>query len=547
MPRTLRHATRAALLASTLVAAPSVAPLAAQPTLTQPLSTSAPTGDSVITRMYEEGMRRSQVVPFAQVLMDSIGPRLTGSPANRAANDWLLRTYTAWGVTARNEKYGTWRDWTRGPSRIELVSPRVRTLEATMLAWSPATAPAGVSGEVVTLPRAAETKDSAGFARWLGSVRGKFVLTSMAQPTCRPDSDWQAWAMPATFTAMAAQRDTATAEFRSRLTSSGYNARSLTAAIEAAGAAGVLTNPWSRGWGVDKIQSGRTTKIPSFDVSCEDYGLLARLADNGQHPRIRAFADAKLAPNESPVFNTIAEIRGSEKPDEYVMLSAHLDSWDAGSGATDNGTGTITMLEAMRILKAAYPHPKRTILVGHWSGEEQGDIGSAAFAADHPEVLKGLQALFNQDNGTGEIDTVQTNGFVDAAGNVARWMSRMPADVVRATVVQMPGYAHNESSDSDAFTCHDTPGFFLTSSDWSYGDYTWHTNRDTFDKVAFDVIKRNATLVAMLAYQASEDPERVSRARRIPPTNPRSGQPLQPPRCGTPPRSFAETLLRPAR
>jgi hypothetical protein len=111
----------------------------------------------------------------------------------------------------------------------------------------------------------------------------------------------------------------------------------------------------------------------------------------------------------------------------------------------------------------------------------------------------------------------------------------------------MPGYAHNESSDSDAFTCHDTPGFFLTSSDWSYGDYTWHTNRDTFDKVAFDVIKRNATLVAMLAYQASEDPERVSRARRIPPTNPRSGQPLQPPRCGTPPRSFAETLLRPAR
>ena len=121
------------------------------------------------------------------------------------------------------------------------------------------------------------------------------------------------------------------------------------------------------------------------------------------------------------------------------MLSAHLDSWDAGSGATDNGTGTITMLEAMRILKTAYPNPKRTILVGHWSGEEEGDIGSSAFAADHPEILKGLQALFNQDNGTGEIDSVQTNGFIDAAPSLARWMSRMPADLTKNVALMLPG------------------------------------------------------------------------------------------------------------
>ena len=150
------------------------------------------------------------------------------------------------------------------------------------------------------------------------------------------------------------------------------------------------------------------------------------------------------------------------------MLSAHLDSWDAGSGATDNGTGTITMLEAMRILKTAYPRPKRTILVGHWSGEEEGDIGSGAFAADHPEILSGLQALFNQDNGTGEIDTVQTNGFIDAAPSLARWMSRMPADLTRNIALMLPGVAHDESTDSDAFDCRDAPAFFLTSSDWSY-------------------------------------------------------------------------------
>jgi hypothetical protein len=336
-----------------------------------------------------------------------------------------------------------------------------------------------------------------------------------------------------------AQRDTALADWNARLSAAHVNPRTLIPALDAAGVAAVLTNSWSRGWGVDKIQSTRTRSAPSFDVSCEDYTLLWRLAENGQHPRVRALAQATLAPAESPVYNTIARIPGSEKPNEYVMLSAHLDSWDSGSGATDNGTGTIVMLEAMRILHSAYPQPKRTILVGHWSGEEEGDIGSNAFAADHPEVLKGLQALFNQDNGTGEIDSVQTNGFVDAAPALARWMSRMPADLTRNITLMLPGVAHNESTDSDAFDCRNAPGFFLTSSDWSYTDYTWHTNRDTYDKVNFDELKRNATLVAMFAYQASEDPTFLSRARRVPPTDARTGQPMRVPECDQAPRSFS--------
>jgi Zn-dependent M28 family amino/carboxypeptidase len=255
-------------------------------------------------------------------------------------------------------------------------------------------------------------------------------------------------------------------------------------------------------------------------------------------------AESRLAAAESPVFNTVARIDGSEKPNEYVMLSAHLDSWDAGSGATDNGTGTITMLEAMRILKHAYPRPKRTILIGHWSGEEEGDIGSGAFATDHPDIVKGLQALFNQDNGTGEIDTVQTNGFVDAAPALARWMSRMPSDLTRNITLMLPGIAHNESTDSDAFDCRDAPAFFLTSADWSYTDYTWHTNRDTYDKVNFDEVKRNATLVAMFAYQASEDPSTVSRTRRTPPIDARTGKTMEVPSCDPVPRSWAASQRR---
>lgn len=509
------------------------------------LAQDAPTSDPVIQRIYQEGMHGSHAWSLAQVLMDSIGPRLSGSPQIRSANEWLVKTYQSWGISAKNEQYGTWRDWTRGQSRIELLAPRARTLEATMLAWSAATPKNGVTGEVVILPAANATKDSAGFNRWLATVKGKVVLISFPQPTCRPDTSWARWATDEWYTEMRAERDSAMNEWRRRLVlgggtgaraGSGASSRSLYDRLADAGAIAFLGNTWSRGWGVDKIFLARSQRVPTFDVSCEDYGLLARLAANGQHPTVHLVAESRLAAKESPVYNTIATVRGSEKPDEYVMLSAHLDSWDGGSGATDNGTGTIIMLEAMRILHAAYPHPKRTIIAGHWSGEEQGEIGSGAFAADHPEVIAGMQVLLNQDNGTGEIDTVRSVGFLDAPASFASWMSRMPGDVTRGVSIDVPGFAHDESTDSDAFACHDAPAFFLNSSDWDYTDYTWHTNRDTFDKISWAAVKKNATLIAMLAYEASEDPQRVSRARRTPPPD------HAPPKCETPPRSWAEAL-----
>ena len=146
-------------------------------------------------------------------------------------------------------------------------------------------------------------------------------------------------------------------------------------------------------------------------------------------------------------------------------------------------------------------------------------------------MITGLQALFNQDNGTGEIDSVQTNGFIDAAPALARWMARMPADLTRNVTLMLPGVAHNESTDSDAFDCRNAPGFFLTSSDWSYTDYTWHTNRDTYDKINFDNVKRNATLVALFAYQAAEDRRSVPRTRRAPPVDKKTGRPTSVPKC----------------
>jgi Zn-dependent M28 family amino/carboxypeptidase len=233
----------------------------------------------------------------------------------------------------------------------------------------------------------------------------------------------------------------------------------------------------------------------------------------------------------------VAELKGSALPNEYVMLSAHFDSWDGGSGATDNGTGTLTMLEAMRILKLVYPAPRRTILVGHWSGEEQGLNGSAGFVQDHADVVAGLQALFNQDNGTGRVESMSASGFPDASGNLGRYLSRVPADITRNIKFSFPGAPSGGGTDHASFVSCGAPGFGLGSGDWDYGRYTWHTNRDTYDKISFDDVKNNATLAAMLVYLASEDTTRMPRDKRdVFPPRP-NGQPGAWPDCRQPQRT----------
>ena len=468
----------------------------------------------VLRRLWSLGMDSSQAPALAQALLDSIGPRLTGSPGMEAAQAWLLQTYAGWHVTARQERYGTWRAWRRGISHLDLVAPRVRSLEGQMLAWSAGT-PGGepVRAPVIILP---DLPDSAAFVAWLPQARGKFVLASFPQPTCRPDDSWQHWALPATTDSITARRAAALRAWTARIAHTGYEFRygqhSLLRRLAQAGAAGLLTNEWSRGWGTDRIFGVEEVGAPVVDVACEDYGLLFRLAEHGQGPVVVLQAQAETG-GEVPVFNVVAELRGTELPSEYVVLSAHLDSWDGGSGALDNGTGTIMMLEAMRILALAYPHPRRTILVGHWSGEEQGLEGSRAFVADHPQIVDSLQAAFNQDDGTGRIAFMDASGFTQAAGNLARYLVNLPGELTRDIKFTFPGPA-SPPADQASFTGCGAPAFVLSGLDWDYFQYTWHTSRDTYDKISFDDLERNATLVAMLAYLAAEDPQFMPRERR---------------------------------
>lgn len=491
------------------------------------------TNDPVLRDLWRLGMEQSQVYTLAQALTDSVGPRLTASPGQDAAHDWAVRTYASMGIDARSEQYGTYLGWRRGISHVDLMAPRERALEGMMLAWSGDTDGRPVEGEVVVMPL---FRNSGEVERWLNTVAGKFVAISYAEPTCRADDQWREYSRPGDFEAMNQTRQAERSAWNQARQAAGPGQADIHEKLEAAGALGIMESRWSNVSGTNKVFRAYTQNIPAMDISCEDYGLLFRLAANGQAPRIRVSADSEFL-GEVPVFNTVATIPGSELPNEYIVLSAHFDSWDGGSGATDNATGTVTMMEAMRLLKQAYPNPRRTIIAGHWSGEEQGLNGSRSFAMDHPEIIEGLQVLLNQDNGTGRVQNISMQGLQNAGASFAKWLAQVPSEISGDIDLQIPGSPGSGGSDYAAFICYGAPAFSLSSLSWGYGAYTWHTQRDTFDKIVIGEVSNNATLTAMLAYLASEDPDRVSREQR--PVLPgRNGQPGEWPTCRDGTRSY---------
>ncbi|MDB4877908.1 MAG: peptidase family protein [Gemmatimonadetes bacterium] len=560
--------------------------------------------DPTVQRIFRLGMDSSHVQSLAHTLFDSIGPRLTGSPGLRSASDWVIKTYQSWGVDAKREQYGTWRGWRRGVSHIDLVAPRVRSLEGLMLAWSPGTKGQPVTAQAIVLPK---FRDSTEFVKWLPQAKGKIVLLSPAWPTCRPSEDWMRWSTPEAMQRMDQeiadmQKDWAVDPDSTKLyRGTGYGLAlgtgTLGTRLEKAGVAGMISSrtklsgfpnpsgadaggrggrgggrggpaggasargggpaaslatggrgganapPGAGGWGTIEVFETYNTLAPAVTLTCEDYGLVYRLADHNEKPMVRLDLDAQLL-GEQPAFNTIGMIKGTEKPNEYVMLSAHFDSWDASSGATDNGTGTLMAMEAMRILKQAYPHPKRTIMVGHWASEEQGLNGSRAFTEDHPEVMKGLQALFNQDNGTGRVQSLSASGLTDMGRHLKSWYSQLPRFYTDSMSNNVVSWSFNDvptgnpgGTDGAVFSCYGTPSFGMGAVSWNYSTYTWHTNRDTYDKVVFDDLKHNATLAAELAYLASEDPEFISREK-----SPGEWPANWPANCGKAPRKTKPRL-----
>ncbi|WP_424378974.1 M20/M25/M40 family metallo-hydrolase [Muriicola sp.] len=480
----------------------------------------AQTPQEMAAAIEKEATENTQLTNLAHELMDVIGPRLVGTPQMKNAHDWAVKTYAKWGISAENETWGTWRGWERGITHIDMISPRVVSLAGRQLAWSPGTSSKGITASLITIPTLA---DSLAFKKWVTSVKGKFVLVSMPQPTGRPDYNWEEFATPESFEKMKKERDELEEAWRQKLRATGYSSRTINEALEESGAVGIIQSRWSNGFGANKIFSANTKKIPVVDLSLEDYGMLYRMVEHGSNPVLKVVAESKEL-GRVPTFNTIATIPGTEFPDEYIVLSAHFDSWDGGTGATDNGTGTITMMETARILKKLYPKPKRTIIIGLWGSEEQGLNGSRAFVEDHPKVVEGLQALFNQDNGTGRVVNLSGQGFLNSYAYLGKWMEPVPESITKHIETTFPGNPGGGGSDYASFVAAGAPAFSLSSLSWSYWNYTWHTNLDTYDKIVFDDVRNNVILTAILTYMASEDPEKSSREKAVLSINPRTGE-----------------------
>ena len=492
----------------------------------------AQTTKDIVDKIVKEANENSQLEPLAHELMDVIGPRLVGTPQMQKAHNWAVEKYAQWGITAKNEKWGQWRGWERGITHVDLVSPRVVSLSGMQLAWSPSTPKKGITAGMIIIP---DVADSLAFKKWLPNVKGKFVMVSMIQPTGRPDYNWEEFATKESFEKMKNDRDAQNDAWRERIKKTGYTSRNINGALEKAGAIGIIQSRWSEGFGANKIFSANTTEISVVDLSLEDYGLLYRMVEHGEQPIIKVMAESKEL-GTVPTFNTIATIPGTELPNEYIILSAHFDSWDGATGATDNGTGTITMMEAARILKKIYPNPKRTIIVGHWGSEEQGLNGSRAFVEDHPEIVEGVQALFNQDNGTGRVVRISGQGFLNAYDYMGSWLEAAPESITKEIETTFPGTPGGGGSDYASFVAEGAPAFSLSSLNWSYFNYTWHTNLDTYDKIVFDDVRNNAILTAILAYMASEDPDRTSKEKSVLPMNPRTGEQMTWPEARSPNR-----------
>lgn len=535
------NTTKRLIIFAFLIAVSSMTSFAQQPGFGGgPTGPDFPTNDPVMKAIWAEGMDNSEVYDLAQYLADVIGPRMTGAPGHKAAVDWAVQQLQGWGAQAKGEQYGTWRSWERGTSHIDLIEPRVRTLEGTMLGWSAGTG--GVKeGEAILLP---EVADKAAFMAWLPKAKGKFILMSAAEASCRPATSWEEHGANGAVAKFNEARTAATAAWTARIEAIGMERQEIVDALETVGVAGFMTNYWTGVWGVERIFPmtysfrAMNRKAVAFNLSCEDYGLVYRLADNGQGPKLKASAEARDL-GEKPVYNVVGTIPGTELPNEYILLSAHYDSWDGSSGMTDNGTGSVVMLEAMRILREVYPNPKRTIVVGLWGGEEQGLNGSRGFAADHPEIVAGMQLSLNQDNGTGRIVSVSTQGLIGAGEHFARWFSQMPQMLVGDIDLNVPGSPGSGGSDYASFICAGAPAFSLSAASYDYGNTTWHTNRDTLDKISLEDLKGNATLVAYLVYLASED-SRISREQRDLGVDPRTGEARAWPVCQLPARATSE-------
>jgi len=444
----------------------------------------------------------SQAMENLEYLSDEIGPRLTGSPQLKQANDWTAAKFREYGLS--NVKLEPWtiaHSWTRGTARARIVSPAEHLLTIASAGWSPGTNGV-VHGPVVYFD--AKTKED--FDKFRGKLKGTIVIyqepESLSPPKpedpnaelLRPmQAPAPAKGQPAPPSPFAAAREVA------RARNDFFKQEGVAVVLRDSNKPHGLLN--MTGIGGEKFDIGA---IPTAFITGEGYRLLFRMQ---KHGKVEVEIEMTNSFGDKPmdVYNTVAEIRGSEKSDEVVMLGAHLDSWDLGTGSTDNGTGSMAVLEAARTLAKLNLKPKRTIRFVLFTGEEEGLVGSAKYADAHKDELEKISAVLVHDTGTGRVLTL---GLHD------NYQDREIVDQVLAPLKELkllePTMRRTFGTDHASFDDAGVPGFWVIQDGAEYTK-THHSQSDTFDKVWKDDLNQGAQVLAAWAYNTAQLPAMLPR------------------------------------
>ena len=427
--------------------------------------------------MIQSAMGPSPLEENLRYLTDTIGGRVTGTPSADRAADWGVQAFRHAGVDdVHTEKFTIPAGWTEGHTHLEVLSPAPFPVHLVSIGWSPATPEAGITADVVD----AGLGDDAGFAKAGASAKDAIVLIHSNLLVTWHDLDYEYAIAPAIIDRAVKSGAVAILWMSSRPNLLLYR---HTSAV-----------------------NGEVEKIPQAVVAREDAERIARFLAAGQKVRAHFEMPNKLTgPVESE--NVVAEIRGREKPDEFVVLGAHLDSWDLGTGALDNGCNVAMVIDAARVIHSSGTIPRRSIRFMLFTGEEQGLLGSAAYAHAHRAELDNMVAAIIFDSGIGKVTGYALGGRKDIVAPV-----RSALEPVAALGVKDFTLDAGMDTDNFDFLIEGVPTLVANQDPANYM-LNYHASSDTFDKVDVAELKRHVAIAAVTAFALADAPERIGPRR----------------------------------
>lgn len=485
---------------------------------------------SMMQKIREEGLQHSKVMDIAFNLTDKNGSRLANSEGYMRAANYAKETLSGWGVeNARLEAWGEFgKGWDLEKMYLAITAPYYKPLLAWPKTWTAGTKGLKKAGVIVV-----DVKDSATVASYKGQLKGKLIIIDQATPykqSFKADAvrytDDELEKMAAATMQPSRPIDTAQQRrMREQMSRSG-GARAMAILKEMAkeeGAVGMLTSAPRNHDGTIFSQGGGSYKAADAEnfldmaMGIEDYNTILRLAKSGTEVNMEAEVKTKFQTKDLQGYNVIAEIPGTDPTlkDEVVMIGAHLDSWQAGTGATDNAAGSSVMMEVMRILKATGAQPKRTIRIGLWSAEEQGLLGSRGYVkktfmdptTNTPNAAhEKFAGYFNIDNGTGKVRGIYLQGNEQCGPIFKSWLA--PFNDLGAKTVTI---SNTGGTDHQSFDGVGLPGFQFIQDPMEYDTRTHHSNMDVYEHLSEDDLKQIATIVAAFAYNTAQRDEKLPR------------------------------------